>query len=186
MRPIHAGLFVSLDGFATDASGEMRWAMKNQGEDLHRHVRKQLAEAGHMLLGRVTYEEFASYWPHATNDMAELMNGVPKAVVSKTLDEGTWGDTRLLGSDLAEEVTNLKQESGGPINVTGSLSLVQGLIRHGLLDRLDLLVYPVVLGSAGARRAFEGYDETDLKLVNTTVQDDKGVLLQYEPTTLRR
>lgn len=183
MRPINAGLFVSLDGFATDASGEMLWAIENQGDELHRHVRKSLNEAGTMLLGRVTYEEFASYWPTATDDMAKLMNGVPKAVVSKTLDDGSWGDTRVLKGDLVEEITKLKQEPGGPINVTGSVKLVQGLISRGLLDRLELMVYPVVLGSAGARRAFEGYDQTNLNLVNTTVQDGKGVLLEYAPAS---
>ena len=112
-----------------------------------------------------------------------LMNDMDKVIVSRTLqdDDIAWQNTRVARGDLAEEVTALKRAPGRDIAVGGSVELVGSLMALGLLDRLQLEVHPVVLGPAGGRAIFDGYDRTGLRLVDTTVLDDRVVVLDYQP-----
>ena len=114
----------------------------------------KVAEEDAMLLGRVTYQEWADYWPTSkTEPFASHINGVPKYVVSRSLDSVPWGTTdnaALLGGDLAEAVTELKGQPGRNIGVHGSPTLVEGLLHADLLDEMRLEIYPVVAGTARA------------------------------------
>ncbi len=187
MRQVVATLFATVDGYASDSPGDrIGWVTEELGEEMTAFGLAQLRAADTLLLGRVTYEAFASHWPWADEDEGEfgrLMNDMDKVVVSRTLrdDDIAWENTRVARGDLTEEVTALKRTPGRDIAVSGSVELVGSLMALGLLDRLQLEVHPVVLGPAGGRAIFDGYDTTGLRLVDTTVLDNRVVVLDYQP-----
>jgi dihydrofolate reductase len=187
VRSVVATLFASVDGYASDAPDEeMRWVTDDIGEQLSAFALAQLRATETLVLGRVTYEMFASYWPSAGDEegeFAELMNGVAKVVVSKSLkdEDVAWSNTRVARGDLAEEILALKRQPGKDIGLNGSVELVGSLMKLGLVDRLQLQVHPIVLGPAGGRAIFDGYDTTRLRLVESTVLDDRVVVLDYQP-----
>jgi dihydrofolate reductase len=135
-----------------------------------------------LLLGRVTYQEFAASWPKIKEEkdsFAPYMNSVRKYVVSTTLDKAEWNNSVLIKGNLAEEANKLKQQDGQDIAVHGSATLAQSLMQHDLVDRLRLLVYPVVVGS-GKRLFKEGYNAT-WKLMEARSISGGVVALVYEP-----
>lgn len=165
MRKIVAGLFISLDG-VYEAPGE--WHVPYFNDEMGQSVDAQMQASDAMLLGRATFEEFASYWPSQTpeeNDIAAYMNGTRKYVVSQTLkDASAWDNSTLVTGDMAAELTTLKQRPGKNIGITGSGTLVRSLLRDGLLDELVLLVHPIAVGK-GKRLFPEGTDQIPLELV---------------------
>lgn len=135
-----------------------------------------------LLLGRRTYEIFAGYWPTAPAEspFTELLNRVPKYVASRTLAEPLgWAGSQLLGGDLRPSVEALKARHD-EVHVIGSLDLVQSLLRSGLVDRLGLWQYPLVLG-AGKRVFAEGTVPAALRLVGSTTHPHGTLQLTYEP-----
>src|ERR687892_57597 len=157
MRKVIVNEFMSLDGVAQapgaadeDTSGG-GWHMRYMEDDVARQwVLASIVEAGGFLLGRRTYEIFASFWPNAPEEeqvIAEPLNSKPKYVASTTLAEPLeWQNSTLLQGELAEAVTALKQGEGGDLHVIGSTQLVQALMEHGLVDELRVMVDPLVLG----------------------------------------
>lgn len=143
MRKIVAGLFVSLDGVV---EAPEQWTGPYFGAEVGGHVGSMIAGGDTMLLGRITYETFAASFAGQSGGMADQMNNFPKVVVSSTLDEATWQNSTLIKDNVVEEITKLKQQPGRNINISGSATLVAWLIRQGLLDELDLLLFPVVVG----------------------------------------
>ena len=136
-----------------------------------------------LLLGRVTYQGFAEAWPSRTDDVgfADKMNGMPKFVVSTTLGEVDWSNSRLINDNVAEEVTKLKEQPGGDILIYGSGQLVSTLMEHDLVDEYRLMVFPVVLGR-GKRLFRDGSATTALRLKEAKPLGPNGVLiLTYEP-----
>ncbi|MGH8775307.1 MAG: dihydrofolate reductase family protein [Jiangellaceae bacterium] len=179
MRKIVAGLFASLDGVVEAPD---QWHFPYYNDEMNDAVAAQIAAADAMLLGRHTYQEFASYWPQQGNDVpfAEHMNSTPKFVVSTTLDALDWQNSTLISGDVAAEIRKLKQQPGKNISITGSATLVRSLLRDGLLDELHLLVHPIVVGSGG--RLFEdGTGRQPLKLVDSTTFSTGVLSLIYEP-----
>jgi dihydrofolate reductase len=169
--------FVSLDGVMEDPGGSENaahgaWTFEfDRGEEGNRFKLDELRDAEAQLLGRVTYEGFAAAWPSREGDaglgeFAELMNSMPKYVVSSTLDEATWNNSTILAGDFAAEVGKLREEVDGNILVAGSARLVQGLVEHDLLDELRLMVFPVLLGS-GKRLFDETSREHRLRLTES-------------------
>lgn len=154
MRKIIVTEFVSLDGVMEDPGGSENtphggWSFRfNDPEGMRFKLEETLATDA-LLLGRVTYEGFAEAWPGRTDDVgfADKFNSMPKYVISKTLTDPTWNNTTVLSGDLVEEVTKLRASDGGDIAVHGSRSLVAGLLEHDLVDQLNLMVHPIVLGS---------------------------------------
>ena len=180
MRKIVAGLFISLDGVV---EAPETWHFAYFNDEMGEIVGGQMAEADTMLLGRRTYEEFASYWPNATDGpIATQMNGTPKLVASRTLREVTWQNARLLGDDVAAELTALKAGPGKDIGITGSPTLVRSLIAAGVLDELRLLIHPIVVGSG--KRLFEGDElaRTGLKLLDTKTLSTGVIYARYAPS----
>jgi dihydrofolate reductase len=179
MRRIVVSEFVSLDGVVENPS----WTFQFGSEEQQRFKYDELSAADALLLGRVTYEGFSAAWPHMTEqagEYADMMNGYPKYVVSTTLEEPlAWNNSTLIKGDVAEEVSELKRQPGGDILVFGSGSLVNDLVRLGLIDEYRLMVFPVVLGS-GQRLFGDGIEETVLELVGTDTFDT-GVVLTYRP-----
>jgi dihydrofolate reductase len=97
-------------------------------------------------MGRVTYQEMASYWPNAAGQYADFMNTLPKVVFSATLEAAGWPVTKIARGDLAEEIAALKNEPGGEIMAHGGAAFVQALSRHRLIDEYRLVILPVALG----------------------------------------
>jgi dihydrofolate reductase len=185
VRQVVATLFASLDGYASDApDGDMRWINDGFGEDMAAAGLRGLREVDTLLFGRVTYQMMAGYWPAAGpegGDFAGIMNGIAKVVFSTTLrdEDVTWSNARLAKRDLEAEVRDLKAQGGRDIGVAGSVELVRGLITLGLLDRLRLLVHPVILGDSGGTPIFGRGAAVDLALAETAVLDGRVVRLEY-------
>ena len=179
MRELTADMFVSLDGFAAGSDGSQGVIVGPGGPELGGYIQGVLDEPQVMLLGRVTYQILSGFWPSSTEPPAARMNSLPKVVLSNTLQEPLEWNARLVNGDLAEQILALKRETGDPLRSIGSLTLVRELIRLGLVDRLRLVVFPVVLGTAGSQPMFEGYDVTRLELVDTSVLDANTVVLDY-------
>jgi dihydrofolate reductase len=179
--------FVSLDGVIEAPGGgeDYRhggWTFDiDRGAEGDKFKLDELVEAEAQLLGRRTYEGFAAAWPSMNDEagFAEKMNGMPKYVVSSTLEQAEWSNSIVLGGDLTEEVTRLKREVGGVILVAGSAQLVQGLIERDLVDELRLMVFPVVLGS-GKRLFGPGEEKVALKLADSKIVGDGIAILTYE------
>ena len=180
--------FVSLDGVIEAPGGgeDYRhggWTFEiDRGAEGDEFKLDELREAEVQLLGRVTYEGFAAAWPTIEDEagFAEKMNGMPKYVVSSTLEEASWNNSTVLSGDFAEEIAKLKREVGGVILVAGSAQLVQGLIEHDLVDELRLMVFPVVLGS-GKRLFGPSAEKTSLKLTDSKTVGDGIAILTYTP-----
>jgi dihydrofolate reductase len=179
--------FVSLDGVIEAPGGgesykHEGWTFEiDRGEEGDKFKLDELVEAEAQLLGRVTYEGFAAAWPKMEDEagFAEKMNSMPKYVFSSTLESADWNNSTILSGDFAEEIAKLKEEVDGVILVAGSATLVQGLIEHGLVDELRLMVFPVVLGS-GKRLFGETEDKKPLKLTDSKTLGDGIALLTYE------
>jgi dihydrofolate reductase len=181
MRKIVAGLFISLDGVYEAPD---QWHFPYFTDEMGAAVDAQMQASDTMLLGRVTYEEFAGFWPQQSSDeidIAGYMNDTPKLVVSSTLDEPlTWQNSTLITGDVVEELTRLKQQPGKNIAITGSGTLVRSLLNAGLLDELRLLVHPIVVGK-GKRLFTDESDMKGLKLVESATFDSGVLYLAYAP-----
>ena len=164
--------FITLDGVIEDPGGSEAferggWAFQfDRGEEGDKFKVDELTASDAQLLGRVTYEGFAAAWPTREGDFAELMNGMPKFVISTTLTDPEWNNTTVLAGDLGEEVEQLKKRFSRDIIVAGSAQLVRSLLARGLVDELHLMVFPVVLG-AGKRRFADGANATPFTLVES-------------------
>lgn len=173
---ITAGLLITLDGVADMPE---KWQIPYFHPDIGVTIASQLAAADVLLLGRRTYEEFVGYWPHMTaaeNPMAERMNAIPKLVASTTLDTAAWKNTSVVRDDLATELPRRTQH-GEKLVVTGSITLVQWLLRAGLLDELGVMVHPLVAGSG--RRLFDGIEAVAFSLHETRRYPSGVVSLTY-------
>ena len=177
--------FVSLDGVMQAPGGEdfkyPGWTFEfDRGDDGNQFKLDETMEADALLLGRITYESFAGAWPSRDGEFADKFNTMPKYVVSSTLDNPEWNNTTVLKGDAAEAAAKLKEELDGVIQVPGSLRLVGALLESDLVDQLNLMVFPVALGTG--RRLFGEMDERkDWKLTESRPVGPDGVLvLTYE------
>ena len=179
MRQIAAGLFISLDGVI---EAPEKWTGPYFNDQVGQAVGALMAGNDAMLLGRVTYEGFAAAFGGQSGGMADQMNGTPKYVVSSTLASASWQNSTLINGDVAARISGLKRQPGQNIGMSGSSSLVSWLLRHGLLDRLDLLVFPVVLG--GGKRLFSELDgQLPLTLAGSQAFGTGVVQLTYTPAS---
>lgn len=180
MRKVVAGLFVALDGVAESPN---EWQFEFDDE-MGANIAGHMARVDAMLLGRVTYQEWANYWPQSTDEpFATFINTTPKYVVSTTLDEVAWGDfdkPTLIKGNLADEITRLKQQPGKDIQIMGSPGLVESLLQADLLDELALMVHPVVVGK-GKRLFKDGRAMKRLKLIEGQTTSSGVAILTYEP-----
>lgn len=172
--------FISLDGVVEAPGGEdfkyPNWSFEfDRGKEGEQFKVDEALGAEALLLGRRTYQGFAAAWPQSEGELADKYNGMPKYVVSSTLRDPEWNNTRVLSGDLVREVTRLKDEVAGEISVAGSIQLVQGLIAHDLVDELHLMTFPVLLGT-GRRLFGETPDKSAWKLTESITVGD-GVLI---------
>jgi dihydrofolate reductase len=149
------------------------------GEEAGRFKLDETPGTKALLFGRVTYEEFAAAWAARDDELADKFNSLPKYVVSSTLEDPEWNNSKVLAGDVVEEVSRLKRELDGDIVVHGSFRLARTLIEHDLVDELRLMVYPVLLG-AGERLFGELPDKKAVRLVDTKTVGDGMTILIYE------
>ena len=181
MRRVIVSEFVSLDGVMEAPD---QWHFPYWSDEMGQEIAAAMGQADAMLMGRVLYEEWADFWPQQDpeeNPVAGFMNGVRKYVVSTTLEEPLgWNNSTLIGENVAEEIAELKRQTGGDISISGSGSLVRSLLRDGLIDELRLMVHPVVVGR-GKRLFEEGGEQIALELVDSKIFSTGVVYLTYRP-----
>ena len=185
MRQICVLTFVTLDGVMQAPGGEEfkypGWSFAfDRGTDGNQFKLDETLETEALLIGRVTYESFADAWPKRDGEFADKFNTMPKYVVSSTLEDPEWSNTTVLKGDVVDEATKLKEQIDGIVQTPGSLRLVQTLLEHDLVDELDLMVFPVILGT-GRRLFGETPEKSDWRLTESKPVGPDGVLvLIYE------
>jgi dihydrofolate reductase len=158
------------------------WARPYADQDLGRIAAEGMATTEAILLGRRTYQDFYGFWPHQPdNPFTEALNNTRKYVASNSLEEPLeWQNSVLLKGDVAQAVARLRDEPGQDIVVLGSGELVQTLIKHGLVDRIVLLIHPLVLGTG--RRLFpDGLSRIPLRLEGSTTTSMGVIVATYAP-----
>jgi dihydrofolate reductase len=177
---------VSLDGYFTGPNGELDWAHRSRPDpEFDAFVAGNAGGGGTLLLGRRTYEMMAGWWPTpaaaaAMPEVAQGMNRMTKLVASRTLARPDWSNTTVLQGDLADAVRRWKSEPGPGITVLGSGSIVAQLAQAGLVDEIQMVVVPAVLGQG--RTMFDGVRRSlELRLVRSRVFPEGKVFLAYRP-----
>jgi dihydrofolate reductase len=178
---------VSLDGVVQDPDGEEGfslggWFNRFGAKDLQEWAKIALDEAlgaDAWLLGRRSYEYFGARWRPRSGELADRLNSMAKYVVSSSLVDPDWNNSRVLKGDVVDEVRKLKQELDGEIVVPASYQLGRTLIEHDLVDELRLVVFPVVLG-AGERLFGETSEKKPMRLVDIRSIGDGLAFLTYE------
>jgi dihydrofolate reductase len=186
MSKLVVSQFVTLDGVVEDPGGAEDfdlggWAFQfERGPEGDKFKFDEVMASDALLLGRVTYEGFAAAWPSRTGEFADKFNAMPKFVVSTTLEDPEWNNTTVLDSgDATAQVRKLKEEFDGELQVPGSHRLVQELIESDLVDQINLMVFPVILGTG--KRVFEEKPERrNLRLKESKVVGDGVLVLIYE------
>ena len=184
MRKLVVSEFVSLDGVFEDPGGAEKtahggWSLKAANDEYQQYKFDELLAADMLLLGRKTYDGFATAWPtmQGTGAFGEKMNSMPKYVLTSRREELSWQNSHMISGDPIAAIQKLKAEDGGDILVAGSGELVRLLLNHGLVDKLCLMIHPVILGSG--KQLLAGVDYQTLKLIDTKVFQTGTVVLEY-------
>jgi dihydrofolate reductase len=178
MTKIVSNFFMSLDG-VVEAPG--KWQGHFFNDEMGAAMGAALAATSAFVMGRVLYDEWSAYWPQqaSTDPFAAFINSVDKYVVSNSLKTTTWANTTIISGDVAARMRELKERTKGNIALSGSATLVRWLLAHGLIDELQLLVHPVVVGEG--RRLFEGGTTNTFDLVRHQAYSNGVMTLVYGP-----
>ncbi|MGH3013074.1 MAG: dihydrofolate reductase family protein [Gaiellaceae bacterium] len=179
MRKIKSYFFISLDGVVESPD---KWHFPYFDDEMGAAVGAGYSGADALLMGRVLYDEWAAYWPeHADEPFADVMNSIKKYVVSNSLQAAEWQNSEIVSGDVAQKLNELKAQDGGDVAVSGSATTVRSLLRQGLLDELNLLVHPVVVGD-GLARLFPPDEQTiPLDLLSAETFETGVLNLSYAP-----
>jgi dihydrofolate reductase len=187
MRKLIVFNHVTLDGYFVGANGDFSWAHAgNDDPEYQAFVAENASGGGQLLFGRNTYELMAGYWPTPAADkhdpaVAAGMNSMSKVVFSRTLQQASWANTRLVNSDMLSEIRKMKAESGPGMAILGSGSIVAQLAQENLIDEYQMMLDPVALGKG--RSMFDGMqDKLTLKLVKNRMFRNGKVFLCYAPS----
>jgi dihydrofolate reductase len=178
---------ITLDGFMAGANSELDWHFRSWSGEMARYASEELGRADTILLGRVTYQAMADYWPKEKISIlrpgegvpfAEMMNNYAKIVFSRSLRRTDWHNSKLIKSDIRHQIIELKNKHGKDIIIYGSGKVASTLIKLNLVDEFVLWVHPIVLGKGKA--LFKGlHSDLSLKLIETKVFDSGVVVLRY-------
>lgn len=202
MRRIIVSEFVTLDGVMEAPD---KWSFQFSNEEIVKYKFDELFASDVLLLGRVTYQIFADAWPSLTdeenllrikeaggdtealqsdagkgNPFADRMNSIKKFVVSTTLKEAKWNNSKLIKGNIVQEISKLKRQPGQDILIEGSSDLMNSLMQQDLIDEYRLMVFPIVLGS-GKHLFKNGIDKKVMTLVDTRTFRSGVVVLSYKP-----
>jgi dihydrofolate reductase len=194
-RSVVVSTFVSLDGYMVGSNEDISWVAEGFDPEMGTDIAEHMSSRSDLFVfGRVTYEIFAAYWPHAVPyepgdelrpaegkedpRIIRALNELPKVVFSRTLTSPKWHNARVVRDGLAEEISRLKQEPGKAISVQGSASVVQALARADLVDEYRLYLHPVLLGD-GKPLFADGTDRQDLELAGTKPYANGVVAMTY-------
>ncbi|MER6999662.1 dihydrofolate reductase family protein [Streptomyces sp. NPDC000410] len=187
MRKLFLQINMSLDGFIEDVSGEIDWHFADREFD--EFILETLRSIDAMIFGRVAYQKLAEYWPTAATgpdaseldiEVARLVNGLPKYVVSHHLAHADWNNSHIIRGDVAERIGQLKQQPGQDIALFAGAGAATTFTRLGLIDEYRIIVNPALLG-AGTPLFKGGYRRTELKLLRTRPFKNGSVVLYYAP-----
>ena len=183
MRKLYISEMITIDGFFEGPNKEID--RHNVDAEFNEYAIDQLDRTGLLVFGRVAYELMASYWPTElakTDDpmVARMMNEIPKIVVSNSLAEASWSNTRVIRENIGDEILKLKQEPGKDIGIFGSSRLAATLLEIGLIDEVRMFIAPVVLGMGNPLFPARS-GRIDFKLLRTEKFRSGNVLLCYQP-----
>jgi dihydrofolate reductase len=177
---------ITLDGYFVDGKGDMSWAHSARNDaEWNAFVAENAKGNAVLMFGRKTYDLMAGYWPtpmalQNAHDVAQKMNSSSKVVFSKTMDQASWQNTRLVQGDLVTEVRNMKQSPGDDMVIFGSGTIVAQLAESGLIDEYQFALNPVAMGKG--RSLFEGIKtKLQLKLTKSRTFSNGNVMLWYVP-----
>lgn len=178
MRKLIVQEMVSIDGFFAGRDGDISWHRAD--DEYEAYAIAFLRSVDCLLFGKTTYQLMASYWPTADGEVADLMNAIPKFVVSTTLDKAEWRNSRLISGAIVESIAQHKRLPGQDIAILGSGALVSSLLHAGLIDEYQLTVVPVVLGEGSP--LFRNVPcPINLKLIKSNLLKSGCVQLHYQP-----
>jgi len=188
MRKINVLTFVTMDGIMQapggpeeDTSGAFRhggWSVGYFDDVVGQEMAQEMGHGFDMLLGRRTYDIFASYWPHASDPGADLINKATKYVATHRPVPRDWGNTVRLEGDVVDAIRKLKEGSGPELQVHGSGTLIQTLLKHDLVDELWLKIFPVTIG-AGRRLFAEGTAYAGFTLLGSSASPSGVIIAKY-------
>jgi dihydrofolate reductase len=190
MGKIVSNFFISLDGVVESPD---QWHFPYFNDEMGAAIGRGIKTTKAFLMGRVLYQEWASYWPSHGDDVpgvpgepnetsdsfASFINNAPKYVVSTTLDKAAWNNTTVVSGDVAAQLRELKERTDGDIGMSGSATLVRWLLANGLLDELHLMVHPIAVGHG--QRLFEGTPTHPLRLLRHETFTTGVLNLAYAP-----
>jgi dihydrofolate reductase len=186
MRELHASILSTVDGFYEGPNADFRYADKFEEDEFKKFSTETLRAYDTLLFGRKTYELGQTYW---TTDMAtkadenpiviDQMNNFKKVVFSTTLENPDWGETTLCKGDVVETVTELKQQPGEDLFIIGSTSVKSLLLKAGLIDRLKIWYFPLILGTGNS--IFKGFDDRiKLEVMRVTTFSTGNIVVEYK------
>ena len=188
MRNLIVNTFLTLDGVMQAPGGPEEdtdggfehggWSFGYWDESMQEVMGELMGKPFDLVLGRRTYEIFAAHWPHTDEPGADVLNGATKHVASTTLTELEWQNSHLIEGDVPAGVQALKAQDGPELQVHGSASLIQTLLRHRLVDELRVLIFPVVLGH-GKRLFGDGAVPDGLEMTSSRVSSSGVVMATY-------
>jgi dihydrofolate reductase len=183
MQTLTVDFIISLDGYGAAEGWPGFWGM--EGPEYLTWLDESPHKNDIILMGATTYRLMSGFAEAGEEaGMAEL-TAAPKVVFSSTLEAPlSWANSRLIAEDAVEAVRAMKETSDTPLRTLGSVSLCRDLLRAGLVDRFQVVVFPVITGATGMDRIFDGYPDVRLELVESRLFDGRLQLLDYVPTTL--
>ncbi|MFZ0545381.1 MAG: dihydrofolate reductase family protein [Candidatus Promineifilaceae bacterium] len=189
MRKINAALFITLDGVVeapgpvdTTLPEKRGWSMPFTDDEVGQIIGASMMDSDAMLLGRITYQGFAAFWPNVPEEdpFGQIMNNRTKYVISTTLDKAEWKNSHLIKEDIVAELSKLKQQPGKDISIVGSGTLTRSLIEADLVDELQLMLCPVVLG-VGKRLFDDTHFTKSMKVLEVKSFNSGMIYLRLQP-----
>jgi dihydrofolate reductase len=186
MRQLIVSMNMTLDGFMSGPDHGLDWHFTSWTEEMAESACEQLSRADTILLGRITYDAMAAYWPvqaaqalYSREDIAfaDMMNHYEKIVFSKTLDKAGWSNSRVVKDSVEEEIVRLKNQRGREMIIYGSGKLVDGLLKAGLVDEFRIWLHPVLIGKG--KRLFKTVSSRRLLTLFDTKRFGSGVVVLY-------
>ncbi len=189
MRKLILSTNITLDGFMAGPDGGLDWHFQHWNDEMGAYSMEQINAVDTILVGRATYEGMANHWPAVAVNLASepceikfanKMNSLPKIVFSTTLSAVQWNNSKLVKTNMVEEVVKLKQQPGRDMIMWGGVGIVATFMQLRLIDEYRIFIAPVVIGS-GMRFGKDHDRNLDLKLLSTKIFSNGVVLLCYEP-----